>query len=212
MVYTYVDLNMSQLKELLDERKLPKSGRKDDLVTRLEEWDEKNPSSEKRVGDDEKEAIRRQPVAIGGKASEKGPKDDPARYLERRGPYGPPVYDEMGFELDYEKCRGGRIMPSKQTILNRQDRMMERLEREDKAKACIMGWKVEQVTGCYHGALEDQISRDLHIPFHKVTVDSFEEWKKKGFNADPKDFDRENLSKEEIERLNHLTGGSALRN
>ncbi|ORY10615.1 hypothetical protein BCR34DRAFT_343874 [Clohesyomyces aquaticus] len=108
IIKTYNDLHIPELKELLAERALRISGKKSDLVSRLVQWDDQHPSGEKKVGDDHKEALARQPVPIGANASEMGPKkEDPVTAIQRRGPEGPPVYDELGFELDYKKCTGG---------------------------------------------------------------------------------------------------------
>lgn len=195
--------------ELLSERGLPKTGRKDVLVERLEEHDKQHPSTEKKIGDDHKEALRRRPVPIGAVASEMGPKEeDTATRLLRAGRNGPPVYDEMGFELDYDKVGGGG-RPSKQAMLNRMDRAVARAERKGAVKARVMGMEEEKVSFDVERAWDDRVSRDLGIPFHKVGAEQFEEWEKKGFKANPRDF--ENLGKEEEERLDFLQAGCALR-
>jgi hypothetical protein len=210
LLSTYPDLQVKELKELLSERALPKTGRKDELVALLEEYDDQHPSTERKAGDDRKDALRRQPVPIGAVASEMGPKDeDLETRVVRGGPNGPPVYDEMGFELDYEKCARGSVMPSKKTMLNRMDRAIARHREEGAVKLRIMGMQGENLPLYVEWAWNDRVSRDLGIPYHKVGAEQFEEWERKGFRADPQDF--ENLGKEEEERLEFLTIGCALR-
>lgn len=209
---TYADLHMGEMKELLDERGLKKAGRKADLIARLAKWDDEHPSGKKKVGDDHKEEVEKAPVFIGAKASKKGVKgEDPHETILRRGPRGPPVYDEMGFELDYGKCAGSSSMPSKSTMLNNMDRMMDKHDREDEVKRRVMGWTQAQVKACDDWALNDRISRDLNIPFHKVTIDKFEEWAEKGFKVKPEDFDKTKMSKKENDRLGLLAAGSVFR-
>jgi hypothetical protein len=49
LLSTYPDPRVKELKELLSERALPKTGRKDALVARLEEYDDQHPSTERKL-------------------------------------------------------------------------------------------------------------------------------------------------------------------
>lgn len=210
IIQTYPDLQISEMKELLNERGLKISGKKAELIERLEKWDEEHPSGARKVGDNHREALARQPVPIGAKASEMGPKiDHPSTAMMKRGPRGPrgaPVYDEMGFELDFERCTGGPR--SKQAILNACDRSLERSAKARDIKSRVIGAKVDD-SSMMEQAWNDRVSRDLGIPFHMVGPEQFEEWQNKGFKASRKEI--EEVLKQDRERLDVLMKGSALR-
>jgi len=55
----------------------------------------------------------------------------------------------------------------------------------------------------------ERFGKDLGKPYHKVTVENFEERHKTGFRPRPGEFD--NPTKDEIEWYHKLAGGSALR-
>ncbi|KAF2643919.1 hypothetical protein P280DRAFT_466637 [Massarina eburnea CBS 473.64] len=211
-IETYSDLQIAELKELLKERKLPVSGKKPDLVSRIEKYDEQHPSGAKKVGDEYKEALARQPVHIGAKPSEMGPKrEDSTTTMQRHGPRGPPVYDDLGFELDYEKCT--RLAVSKSAMVNSMERRLAMGERETEIKARIMG--VPAFDGNRSVFTEDlwndRVSRDLNIPYHKVTAATFEEWQRQGFRVEPGELDADKITELEMERLEFLMSGAGLR-
>jgi hypothetical protein len=89
------------------------------------------------------------------------------------------------------------------------DRAIARHREEGAVKSRIMGMQGGDLPLYVEWAWNDRVSRDLGIPYHKVGAEQFEEWERKGFRADPQDF--ENLGKEEEERLEFLTIGCALR-
>ncbi|KAL9615928.1 MAG: hypothetical protein Q9160_009140 [Pyrenula sp. 1 TL-2023] len=207
VIQTYPDLQMSEMKELLNERSLKVSGKKAELIERLEKWDEEHLIGARKIGDDHREALARQPVPIGAKASEMGPNvDHPCEAMVKRGPRGPPVYDEMGFELDYERCTGGPR--SKQAILNACDRSLERSEKARNIKSRVIGVKVDD-SPMMEQAWNDRVSKDLGIPFHEVGPEQFEKWQEKGFKASRNEIEK--VLKQDGERLEFLMTGCALR-
>ncbi|KAL9624964.1 MAG: hypothetical protein Q9160_001011 [Pyrenula sp. 1 TL-2023] len=195
-----------ELKELLQERALKLSGKKDDLIDRLEDYDEEHPSGKKKVGDDYREALARQPVPIGAKASKMGPKDDCFETMMKRGANGPPIYDELGFELDYKRCTGGPS--SKDAMLDASERAIERMQREATIKARATGIKKDDFSDI-EDAWDDRVSRDLGVPFHMVGSNQYKEWKRKGFRADPKEI--KEIAEKDSERLDFLKTGCSLR-
>jgi hypothetical protein len=94
--------------DLQKECGLIKSGNKSDLVARLESTDKARRdkyANAKNAPSSSEEAAKR---PIGAKAppskSQAGfSKNGSCEKILKRGPSGPPVYDEMGFEIDYNK-------------------------------------------------------------------------------------------------------------
>ncbi|KAJ9294035.1 hypothetical protein DTO271G3_7163 [Paecilomyces variotii] len=128
-----------------------------------------------------------------------------------RGPNGPPTYDRLGYELDYHKIadsfyRRGR--PGTQAY----EDMLERVRRENKRKAEIMGGPEDNKRSAMTLMLwTDRVARDLGIPYHKVEMEHFEEWHAKGFRANGDEFIATNVSQEERDRVTDLATGSAFR-
>lgn len=132
---------------------------------------------------------------------------NPTELCLRKGPMGSPTFDEMGYELDYKylsKVSHKRSRPSYKQVM----RMMEKEDKERKRKSEIMGLSEEKCQQ-QETAWDDRVARDLGMAFHEVGVEEYEEWQKRGFHADPGDF--ENLSEEEKKRLDKIQVGCALR-
>lgn len=130
----------------------------------------------------------------------------PVEVCRRKGPRGSPTYDELGYELDYEyinKVSYVRPRPS----YEKYKKMMEETTKINQRKAEIMRWSDKHYPR--KEAWDDRVARDLGIAYHEVGIEEYEEWHKRGFHADPKDF--ENPSEEEKARLSKLMTGSALR-
>lgn len=131
----------------------------------------------------------------------------PVEICLRKGPRGSPTYDEMGYELDYEylcKVTHRRSRPS----FNKLMKMMEQEKKERKRKSEIMGVPEEKCQE-QKAAWDDRVARDLGMAFHEVGIEEYEEWHRRGFHANPGDF--ENLSEKEKKRLDKLQVGCALR-
>ncbi|KAL9110619.1 MAG: hypothetical protein Q9227_004796 [Pyrenula ochraceoflavens] len=206
---TYPDLEVRELKELLSERGLHLSGKKGVLIERLEAWDEEHLKNEKKVGDDHKEALARQPVNIGAKAEEIGPKDEDAFLrMAKSGPNGPPVYDELGFELDYDHC-----FPQNRKMRGKGEPTHDDEEREryNRKKKQAMGTTNYKESAWMLNAFRDRISKDLGIPYHTVGREEFEEWQKRGFTVKPEEIDTNKMPETEEERIKLLMLGSAFR-
>ena len=57
---------------------------------------------------------------------------------------------------------------------------------------------------------KDRVSKDLNVPWHKIGVEHFEEWEKKGFKKARKG-EYENFTEEENKRMLRLLQGASLR-
>ncbi len=131
----------------------------------------------------------------------------PTAICLRKGPMGSPTFDEMGYELDYKylcKVSHKRSRPSFEHTM----KMIEKDKKELKRKSEIMGLSEEKCQQ-QETAWDDRVARDLGMAYHEVGIDEYEEWHKRGFHADPGDF--ENLSDKEKKRLDKIQVGSALR-
>lgn len=133
-----------------------------------------------------------------------------------KGPNGSPTYDKSGFELDYAKVANW-IKPqaySKSRAVNGMQKAVDRIQTEQERMAEIFFEKgeapdkSEYCQGC--GAWKDRVSKDLGVPWHKITVKHFEEWDKMGFKkarrGEYKDF-----TPEERKRFTRLLSGASLR-
>ena len=130
----------------------------------------------------------------------------PVEVCRRKGPRGSPTYDDLGYELDYKyinKVSYVRPRPS----LKQYTKRMEETRKINQRKAEIMGSSGENHV--QQSAWDDRVARDLGIAYHEVGIEEYEEWHKRGFHADLKDF--ENPSEEEKARLMKLMTGCALR-
>lgn len=59
-------------------------------------------------------------------------------------------------------------------------------------------------------AWKDRVSKDLDVPWHKIEVEHFKEWEKKGFKKASKG-EYENTSELERKRMSRLMSGASLR-
>ena len=137
--------------------------------------------------------------------------EDPITICFNKGPNGSPTHDKLGFELDYHKVAPS--MRARKPNFKKQEKHLKEAAEDDKRKGEIMG-----VGGMNGGkgpgglavpAMTDRVARDLGMPYHKVGVEHFEEWKSKGFKVKKNEF--ENLSKEELERVDEQMTGSVFR-
>ena len=126
----------------------------------------------------------------------------------RNGPYGPPVYDEMGYPLSYARLKRTTSDPRRYNA----QRHWERIQR-DMAK----NKKIQKIMGREHchnlmtqAAWQDRVARDLDIPFHTVDVPEYEEWRRRGFRLEPGELEN-HPCKQEFNRLIRLMSGSAFR-
>lgn len=180
------------------------------MIERLEQWDDEHPSSDKKVGDDHKAALARQPVPIGAIAAEMGPKEDGVmERLARAGPHDPPVYDDLGFELDYEQCMGGPR--SRSGMVTRMERVLDRRAKEKESKERAIGVTFDGRSPRLEDAWDDRVSQDLQVPFHTVGPEEYRTWKRRGFTATAEELEEKFRDERERERLDFLMCGSKLR-
>jgi SAP domain len=214
----YDSLLKAELQKECTARGLFKTGNKPDLIARLESADKakRDKHANAKNAPISKEEAAKHPIGAKippSKARAAFGKNDPEEKILKRGPTGAPVYDELGFELDYAKVARSRSRRPGWGNM-RSDKFWDKLDqeqRDDDRKAEIMGTEKSKVSAVTTMAWDDRISRDLGIPFHKVEMEDFEEWYRRGFRADGREFEASNMSEEEQDRLTELETGSAFR-
>lgn len=90
-------------------------------------------------------------------------------------------------------------------------RMMEKERAEAREIEQIIGLPKNGLVDTMRSAVQDRVGRDLNVPWHKVQIPQYRQWKEAGFKADPEESKLVNISEEERERLLELSIGSALR-
>jgi hypothetical protein len=128
----------------------------------------------------------------------------------RKGPHGPPTFDNLGYEMDYKTVIGSMSRPRGGRGGKKYMDMLARESAERKRKAEIMGKDDAKSSPMNWSAWQDRIARDLDIPYHTVKIAEFEEWHRRGYRAEPGEMENR-FSEEENNRLNRLSGGSAFR-
>lgn len=100
---------------------------------------------------------------------------------------------------------------NKKRILRNMDNHLAKAAEDDKRMAEIFFEKGEAPKD-YRGVnfWKDRVSKDLGVPWHKITVGHFEEWEKKGFRKARKG-EYENFTEEEKKRELRLMMGASLR-
>ena len=83
--------------------------------------------------------------------------------------------------------------------------------REEDRKCEIMGTPKDNVSGLTLSAWKDRVARELGIPYHKVEMKHYEILAERGFVGKEGEFEAENISQEERDRLLKLSTGSAFR-
>ena len=125
------------------------------------------------------------------------PKNDPVERIVRRGPHGSPVRDHLGYELDYDKvmkARRGLGRKKKRRYGPKYENIIDNGRIEEEKKRMIMGTSKGEVSATTLSAWQDRVSRDLGVPYHMIEMGHFEEWRRKGFKADPGEFEAKNIS------------------
>lgn len=212
---------MSELKKLCKDRGVSVRGGqlKDNYVNTLADVDgslEKEKKAKHQYADNAPysiEDVTKMPIGakISPERAKAAGKTEPEDKIMRRGPTGRPVYDKMGFELDYDKvCRrtrggfGCRTMGSKAYM-----KMIDENSRQSDRNAEIMNMDRNKVSAFVSMVWDDRVSRGLGIPYHKVEMQDFEERHDRGFRAEP--VDGKNMPESERERITALTTGAAFR-
>jgi hypothetical protein len=102
---------------------------------------------------------------------------------------------------------------NKSAMVNGMNRRIEKQKKDEKRMAEIFFEKGEGPENPDCRAVEhwkDRVSKDLNIPWHKIGVEQFEEWEKKGFKKARKG-EYETFSAEEQKRMLRLLSGASLR-
>lgn len=136
----------------------------------------------------------------------------PMSRILARGPNGPPVYDELGYEMDYAKVlQAQRPISRRSRGSKKYEAMMERSAREQERKREIMGTPKDNVSAMTLMAWDDRVARELGKPTHRVEMEDYEELARRGFQAKLGEFEAKNISKEECDRISREATGSAFR-
>ncbi len=103
---------------------------------------------------------------------------------------------------------------NKSRIVSGMERAIERAYSEKRQMAEIFFEKgeapAEPEHSRGHDAWKDRVSKDLNVPWHKITVEHFREWEKRGFKKARRG-DYESFSEKERERFTRLLSGASLR-
>jgi hypothetical protein len=133
-----------------------------------------------------------------------------------KGPQGSPTYDKSGFELDWDAVAHWMepTRYNKAKLIRGMDRAVEKAKSDGKRMAEIFfeqgAAPEEPEYGNGKGYWKDRVSKDLNVPWHRIGVEHFEQWEKKGFKKARKG-EYENPSKEESKRMTRLLIGASLR-
>lgn len=131
----------------------------------------------------------------------------------KKGLNGSPTYDKSGFELDFQKV-AHRMQPSaynKSAMVRNMEKYIDQKRHDEEKMAHIFFEKGEAPENRRHAdAWKDRVSKDLYVPWHKIGVDHFVEWEKKGFPK-AKRGEYETFTEEERARLLRLLSGASLR-
>ncbi|MCJ1463387.1 hypothetical protein MMC07_001994 [Pseudocyphellaria aurata] len=131
--------------------------------------------------------------------------------VRKGGPSGSPVYDELGYQLDYHKLTGNAYSSRSSKPGKPRYKSERELDKEEHRKRKIMGTPKNNVSALTLMAWNERVSRDLMIPFHTVQMEHFEEWQERGFVAEPGEFEAVNMSEEKRNFITNLACGSAFR-
>ncbi|KAH6721737.1 hypothetical protein BKA61DRAFT_505885 [Leptodontidium sp. MPI-SDFR-AT-0119] len=133
-----------------------------------------------------------------------------------KGPNGSPTYDKSGFQLDYHKVADW-MKPkgyNKSRIVNGMEKAIARAQSESQQMAEIFFEKGEAPADTKNcrgtDYWKDRVSKDLNVPWHKITVEHFKEWERKGFKKARKG-EYEDFTEEERKRMLRLMSGASLR-
>jgi hypothetical protein len=101
---------------------------------------------------------------------------------------------------------------NKSAMINGMNKAADKRVQEEIKKAEIFFKKGEAPNWPYEHAdhWRDRASKDLNVPWHKIEVEHFEQWEKKGFPKARKG-EYETFTKEENERMMRMMEGASLR-
>ena len=138
-----------------------------------------------------------------------------------KGRDGSPTYDEAGYELDYDKVSQWFkpiLVRSLKPTLKSMDRFQENMkkrtsERAEMAKILYEDGAAPEEGGIsplMENAWKDRVEKDIGVPWHKINVEDFKEWEKRGFKKAKQGEYRE-FSEAEKERLTTKSKGCLYR-
>ncbi|KAI1654497.1 hypothetical protein F4813DRAFT_210290 [Daldinia decipiens] len=126
----------------------------------------------------------------------------------KKGREGSPTYDAAGFQLDWEMVDASMHLPSytKSGALRRMEKAVDKRKREEREMFDIFfvdGKAPEVHPTNVIGYLQDQVSKDLGVPWHQIGPEYLLEWEKRGFSKkkaeewwrEPNETERRRMSK-----------------
>lgn len=145
----------------------------------------------------------------------RGSEADEFNYIHNwvdKGPKGSSTHDRFGFELDYNKCfQWGKhtyrsdLNPTSGKIKRQEERWVQD-EKYLNRIAELMGDKIN-TSNILHKtfkeeAYKEKVRKDLGQQIYQVSVHTVENWHNKGFRAEPREFDLENIGLEKRKMYN----------
>jgi hypothetical protein len=136
-----------------------------------------------------------------------------------KGREGSPTCDSAGFQRDYDQvCAWMQPQAyNKSAMVNDMNRRVNAAQKEEEEIFAIFfeeGGGPTEDEGDYvflKDYVKDQVSKDIGVPKHQISVDQVKMWKDKGFKpVKYKDWWREPNEEEKL-RMNKMTSGSGMR-
>ncbi|KAF5656257.1 adenine nucleotide alpha hydrolase [Fusarium circinatum] len=136
----------------------------------------------------------------------------------RKGPDGSPTYDSAGFQLDYEKVAKWMkpVAYNKKSMVNGMERHLKRVEEETKKiyDSFFIGGKGpegEMGSTQVMDQINDQVSKDLGVPWHQIDPKQLKKWEEQGFAKVDADKWWHRPNQVERDRFMKMLGGAYLR-
>ena len=128
-----------------------------------------------------------------------------------KGPNGSPTYDKQGFQLDYDKVAKW-MQPqayNKSAIMNGMEGSLKKGQSDAEQMRDIFFEKgINMPSTDNVDYWKDRVSKDLWVPWHRIGVEHFKEWEKRGFEKAKSDVI---VSEEQRRRMLDLYSGASLR-
>ena len=125
-----------------------------------------------------------------------------------------PTYDEAGFQLDYDKVAEW-MKPqtyNKKRMMNSMDKSLQKKEQSQKEMFGLFFQNTEiEPHFRVEGAMKDQVSKDIGVPWHQIGPEQVRIWREKGFQPVNYDEWKNEPSEEDNKRASKMSMGCSMR-